>query len=108
MISISKEILDEIDKWAKKYNQEVVEGIDTKIQQIWYANHDMSDPRDTLFLITDKVYSSKLEDAITKFDLKITKEHKVDLHFRTWPCGYEDVKNQGFQEKIFDYVGNLL
>ena len=103
----AEEILNKIDERAKKYNEKAREGVDAKIQQIWYANHDMSDPGDTLFFITDSKYSDCLESLLTELSIEIKKEKpNLSLSLYTWPCGYEDVKNQGFNKKVFDYVGD--
>ena len=107
MIPIPKKILNKIDKRVRKYNDSAKEGTDVKVQQIWYANHNMSDPGDTLFFIIEKIYSDRLEDLLIELDFEIAKENPdLKLRLQTWPCGYEAVEDQGLQEKVFDYVNN--
>lgn len=100
--TLLKKALLKIDRWARYYNNKA--GNDVKIQQIWYSEGDMEEPRDTLFLITECKYSDNLENAVTQIDLKIHQEFHLGLNFQTWPCGYQNSAKYGFLEKIFEYT----
>ena len=100
--TLLEKALLKIDRWARDYNKRNEN--DVKIQQIWYSDRDMEEPRDTLFVITECKYSDTLEDAVTQIDLEIHQEFHLGLNFQTWPCGYENAKKYGFLEKIFDYT----
>ena len=100
---IPRYIIDEVDRFAKDYNQHLNNPKDIQIQQIWYNDRYFEESRVTLFFITSNLYSDDLENAISKFEYDIMQKRNFNLHIQTWPCGNENSENYGFNEKLFDY-----
>ncbi len=101
---IPQEVLNEVGKFAENYNKRLSKFGEVQIQQIWYSDGDLEEPRDTLFFITPHLFSKGLEDAISKFECDIMQNRNFNLHIQTWPCGEDNSENYGFNEKLFDYT----
>ena len=95
MILISKEILDEIDEWAKNYNGKVDDY--EQIEAIYYSDNDIKENRERLFIITDRCIPFSLEKAI--------KKSGFGIELQVFPCSHRRAKNPGFH-RLFNYAEN--
>ncbi len=72
-----------------------------KVEEIWYNDGDMSDKRDTLFVITSGRFDSRLNDEMAGLELRAMREFNYDLKMQDWPCGRAGSREQGFKTRVY-------